>query len=161
MCVRLCAGAGCTASWAEGCFVQAWGTSSSSFPQQLITGCSIGSPATTCTRACGATVCRENASRTTTASVRLRAEGWGGPATGPWESSSDCWGARVRGGGGGSLSNNDVEALAASQNTYTWNMIGTRALAEVTCAPSPSSWWGGNIRSSASTRISIQPFSFE
>lgn len=67
--LSLCAGAGCTALWVEGCFVQEWGTSSWSFPQQPITGCSIGSPVTTCTRGCGATVCQENVSHTVRASV--------------------------------------------------------------------------------------------
>lgn len=71
--VRVCvsAGAGCTASWAEGCSVQAWGTSSWLFPQQPITGFSIASPAATCTRACGATACRGNASHTLTALVSV------------------------------------------------------------------------------------------
>lgn len=67
--LSLCAGAGCTALWVEGCFVQEWGTSSWSFPQQPITGCSIGSRVTTCTRGCGATVCRGNVSHTVRASV--------------------------------------------------------------------------------------------
>ncbi len=75
MCVllfySLSVGAGCTASWEEGCFVQEWAIYSWLFPQQQITGCSTVIQTTTCTRGCGDTACPENASHTPTALVRF------------------------------------------------------------------------------------------
>lgn len=71
VCVSQCFLAGCTASWEVGCSVPESGTYSSLSPRQLTTGCSTVTPAITCTRACGGTVCRGNAWHTQTASVRL------------------------------------------------------------------------------------------
>lgn len=71
VCVSQCFLAECTASWEVGCSVPVLGTYSSLSPRQLTTGCSTVTPAITCTRACGGTVCREDVWRIQTALVRF------------------------------------------------------------------------------------------
>lgn len=63
--------AGCTASWEVACSAPESGTFSSSSPRQPTTGCSIATPAITCTRACGGTAFLGSAWHTQTVLVRI------------------------------------------------------------------------------------------